>query len=133
MTAQCPLYELTQQVRDLINHPREQSILSGDRKLWNQLCSSLDVIEDTELAIRSFLDGANPGDNGGKYLYVYGVLQALFAQQYAIEHLFESLSMQAKIHDNPVLTNIREVRNRSIGHPSKKDRPKPRTSYHFIS
>ena len=41
---------LEQQVRDFINRARKQHTLLKDSRAWNQLCSSLDIVGDTELA-----------------------------------------------------------------------------------
>lgn len=101
---------------------------------WDQLCSCLDVIGDSELAIAAYLDREFGGSIGEHYLAVYGLLQALFLQQDAVINLEDSLGIQDTIYNYPRLKEIREVRNASIGHPTKKDRPKSQpTSYHFIS
>ncbi|MFC1781911.1 hypothetical protein ACFLZ8_06595 [Planctomycetota bacterium] len=88
------MYKYTQQVRDLINNPRKQFNLLKNPKLWNQLCSSLDVIEDTDLAIKAYQESKSSQNDGQKYLQLYGVLQALFLQQDAVDHLCESLSLE---------------------------------------
>ena len=124
------MYQSTQKIRYLINNPRKQYNLLKNLKFWNQMCSSLDVIGDSDLAIDAYEKGNFPQDHGERYLWVYGLLQALFIQQDAVAHLCESLSIPIK--KNATLDSIRDVRNKSIGHPTKKDRPKPVT-YHFIS
>jgi hypothetical protein len=133
------LYEYTKKIRDLINNPRKRHGLLKNRALWNQLCSCLDVIEDSDLAIDVYLTKKLVRKDGTKYLAVYGLLQALFLQQDAITYLCESLGIPFKIENYPRLKEIRDIRNDSIGHPTKrggdrgrkkKDQP---ISYHFIS
>lgn len=129
------MYKYTRKIRDLINNPRKQFNLLKNLKFWNQLCSSLDVIEDADLAIEAYLKGTFPKDDGVKYLQLYGVLQALFIQQDAVEHLCESLSLpKFNPRADAMLSKIRDIRNASIGHPTRKDRPKSKpVTYHYIS
>lgn len=120
------------QLRDLINKPRKQHLLLKDSKLWNQLCSSLDVVQDTDLALDSYLEKDFSEDIGDQYLRVYGVLQVLIVQQDAVKHLVESLSLPRSFHnDFKDIYDIRDIRIKAIGHPTKKE--KGRLSYHFIS
>jgi hypothetical protein len=67
-------------------------------------------------------------DAGPTYILVYGVLQALIVQQDAVRHLAEGLGLP--FSPDPLLQEIREVRNSSVGHPTKR-RGDPRS--HFIS
>ena len=128
------MYQYTQEIRDLINNTRKKFNLLSNLKLWNQMCSSLDVIGDADLAIETYCKGEFPKDDGSKYLQLYGVLQALFIQQYAVAHLCESLSLKHQVLADKGLARIRDIRNASIGHPTKKDRPKGKpVTYHFIS
>ena len=124
------MYEYTQQIRDLINNPRKQFNLLKNRTFWNQLCSSLDVIEDSDLAIDTYINSEFAEENGEKYLRLYGVLQALFLQQHAVINLCESLGFSDNITAHPKLKRIRNVRNDSTGHPTKRGNY---GSYHFIS
>jgi hypothetical protein len=120
--------ELEQVVRDHINRTRKQHTLLKDPAAWNQLCSSLDVIGDTELAIDAYDAAPETDDAGATYILVYGVLQALILQQDAVLHLAEALNL--KYDADPLLSEIREVRNASVGHPTKRH-GQPRS--HFIS
>ncbi len=128
------MHEYTGKIRDLINEPRAQYALLKNPALWHQLCSALDVIEDTDLAIDSYSTGELAATNGAHYLAVYGLLQALFLQQDAVIAICECLSIPKKLDNYPRLKEIREIRTASAGHPTKKDRPKSQpTSYHSIS
>src|SRR4030042_5169607 len=109
------------QIRDLINKPRKQHLLLGNNRLWNQLCSSVDVVQDTDIAMEAYLQNAFPQDEGEKYIRVYGILQVLVVQQDAARHLIASLGLPALIHA-PLgeIKDIREIRIESIGHPTEK-------------
>src|SRR5512135_3253506 len=94
------IHELESEIRDIINSPRKQAALLRNHSTWGMLCSSLDVIGDTECALAAYLAGSNleevkRGDylieSGNLYLTLYGVLQVLFVQQDAVSHLHESL------------------------------------------
>ncbi|UTC67822.1 MULTISPECIES: hypothetical protein [unclassified Treponema] len=107
-------------VYEYINTSRYQDELIKDYNLWNQICSSLYVINDTILAIKSYLSKKYPKDIGRKYLYTYGILQALFTQQDAVINLTECFNVETKVCD--VFREIRNLRNISIGHPTKLER-----------
>lgn len=123
-------HEYTKEIREIINEPRKQFHLIKDKNFWSQLCSSLDVIEDCDLAITAFVEGDLGESFGEKYLKLYGLLQALFLQQDAVTNLCESLGLQNDISSHPKLKEIRDIRNDSVGHPTKRGKYK---SYHFIS
>ena len=119
-------------IRDLVNHPWKQQGLLEDRTKWNKLCASMDVIGDTQIAINSYFSlPAFKAENGG-YLFLYGLLQAFFLQQDAINHLSEALfdkPINWKI-EYPDIYLVRELRNDSIGHPTKRGKDE---SFHFIA
>lgn len=126
--------EEIRKVREFINKPILQSPLLKNGALWDQLCSCLDVIEDSEPAIDAYLDRKFGESIGAHYLAVYGLLQALFIQQDAVRYLCESLGMPNPLDNNPRLKEIRDIRNDSIGHPTKRNRKKGQpTSYHFMA
>lgn len=106
----------------MCNHPLRKQLLLSDRVKWNKLWASMDAIEDTQLAIKTYqeLDRFN-GYTGG-YLYIYGLLQALNIQQDAINNLNSSLFNEITDYKNdyPILYEIRENRNKAIGHPTKR-------------
>ncbi len=121
--------ELTDAVRTHINTHRYQSTLLDDSKLWNQICSSLDVIEDSLLAVDSYSSENYPDDTGLKYIYTYGLLQALFLMQDSLRHLSEAFDIQFEL--SSILKEIRNFRNASIGHPTKQDQ-KGQRYYNYI-
>ena len=121
------IQKLANKIRYYINIERNQYQLSRDLKKWNQLCSALDTIEDTDLAIESFQSCEWSAETGMKYLLVYGILQALFIQQDAFKYLAECLETNCELND--CLQKVRDLRNRAIGHPVKKNSKRSQTSY----
>lgn len=122
--------ELTNSVRGHINTHRYQSVLLDDSKTWNQICSSLDVIGDSLYAVESYDAKSFPEDVGLKYIYTYGILQALFLMQDALRHLSEAFDISYEL--TGTLKEIRNIRNASIGHPTKQDQ-KGERYYNYIS
>lgn len=121
---------LTGLVRDHINTHRYQSELLDNPNTWNQICSSLDVIGDSILAVESYDSQEFPDDVGLKYIYTYGILQSLYLMQDALKHLSEAFNISYK--PTEALKTIRNARNASIGHPTKEIRGE-RRYYNFIS
>lgn len=122
------------QIRQLINNPQKHYELRQNKALFSQLCSSLDVIEDTEDAITAYTEKDFGDDKPSHYLAVYGLLQAIYVQQDAVINLCESLGIKDKVNNYPKLKEIREIRNDTVGHPTKRDQQKGKpVSYHHIS
>jgi hypothetical protein len=125
------LYDYAHNIRQIINNPYLQSWLIKDKKNWNKICSSLDTIEDTEYAISEYLNSKDKSLNlGQKYLYVYGILQILFVQQDAVKHILEANNINIIIQEE--LKKIRDIRNSSIGHPTKRTKNNE-TYYNYLS
>src|SRR6266496_2067880 len=77
-------------IRDFIQHPRRLDPLLKNKPAWNMLASAMDVISDTEWAIATF-ESLDVSDKGMLYLVIYGLLQALYVQQDALENLVRAL------------------------------------------
>jgi len=122
--------QLTEMVRNHINTHRYQVLLLKDSGNWNQICSSLDAVGDSLLAIESYIKEEYPVNIGLKYVYTYGVLQALFLLQDAVRHLSEAFAITYQ--PSQVLLDIRNMRNAAIGHPTKQDH-KGQRYYNCIS
>lgn len=110
--------DLETEIRDFINHPRTQDTLLADFGSWNTLCSALDVIGDTELALDAYRNWKRLDEDGERYLLVYGVLQVMEVQQDAVEYICKSLGM-AYLRPKE-LTGIRIIRNDAIGHAMER-------------
>ena len=121
---------LEESVRKYINTTRYQNDLLSDSDNWNQTCSSLDTIGDTLYSQQDYLEEEYPASVGLKYIFTYGLLQALFIQQDAMNHLSEAFGIKFELTDR--LKEIRALRNASIGHPTK-NKSKSVTYYNYIS
>lgn len=112
-------------IRELINKVENQSLLIKEKDIWNKLCSALDSIEDTANAVFYYIESDYPDSIGGKYLFTYGLLQAIFLQQDSLNSINLSLfNNEIDYRTNyPELYKIREIRNDVVGHPTgrKKD------------
>lgn len=107
--------ELESKIRDFINSPRRQSTLLSKREGWNKLCSSLDLIGDTALAIAAYPSLCKTEGDGASYLIVYGILQTLLLQQDAAKHIANVLDIKIRLPKE--LQQIRMIRNSAAGHP----------------
>jgi hypothetical protein len=116
--------ELIKKIRSYINRIENQNLLMQNINVWHQLCVSLDTIEDSMWAIQYYIDSEYPQNFKGKYLYTYGLLQAIFMQQDALSHINLSLFDKTINYKNefPELFKIREIRNDVVGHPTQRNR-----------
>lgn len=90
----------------------------------------LDTIRDTDRSLETYLEtNFNDLDVGGKYIHIYGALQALVMQQDAVK-LF-ARTIEIKYPDDPWLAKIRKYRNQTLGHPPKHGGGKS-GALHFI-
>ncbi len=110
------IYDLEDRIRDFINSGRRQSNLLRDSATWNKLCSSLDLIGDTQIAIDAYPQLFSMREEGVSYLIVYGILQTLLLQQDAAKHIGDALDIKVKLPK--ALEEIRVIRNSAAGHPS---------------
>ena len=123
--------ELEEGIREYINEPRRQSsLMKQGPGTWNKICSSLDVIGDTEEALLWYQAKGSFENDGEAYIAVYGVLQALYLQQDAVIHLSQALG--AEQPKNPTLNRIRAIRNDTVGHPTNRGKQGTK-SFHYIS
>ena len=133
MIASTTVHNLMDQIRDVVNESHVYYELSQNNDLFSQLVSALDTIADTEEAIAAFSTDEVSESTGALYLAIYGLLQAFFIQQDAATNLCHALGIQDNSANYPVLQAIREIRNDSVGHPTKRDRVKGQpNSYHQI-
>lgn len=122
---------LSKEIRDILNHPWKRELLFQNKVKWNKIWASLDTFDDTQEAIDYYLKLDKFGPHNGGYLFIYGVLQAINLQQDALNNLHSAL-FDKKINwkiEYPELYKIREHRNDSIGHPTKRGDDK---SFHMI-
>jgi hypothetical protein len=122
MMLETSLDNLLSEIEDLINHNHTQSLRMENSSNWLMFRSSLDVIDDTQLAIEAFRKD-ELGDSlidGFGYLQIYGLLQSLFLQQDALKNISKSLDINIEL--TPELMNIRKLRNDTTGHPTDRNR-----------
>jgi len=110
--------EAEKKLRDLVRSPIRFCALLNDDARWFKLCSALDVIGDTQLAVQAFREHPDSGveSDGAAYLVVYGILQVLYVQQDAARCLANCLGFELELP--PELRAIRDSRNAAIGHPT---------------
>ena len=129
MKAEENIFDMTEDMNLLTNAIREKlingrilkSVLLKDEKKWNLMCGSLDSIESAQMAINAYKEFKKDStDRGLQVLKIYGLFQSLYVQQDSVRNLFESLDIKLKnFKKYPKLYRIRNLRNKSIGHPSK--------------
>ena len=114
------IYKQALLVRDLVIEPRIGFKLRQDKSKWGKVIASLDVIEDTCMAINSLpAQSAKRIEKGLLYLAVYGLLQSLFVQQNAVASLCKTLDFHFDESDETLKT-VRGVRNDCVGHPTDR-------------
>lgn len=109
-------------IREHINRIEKQEKLLESQHDWLRLTSALDVLEDSSCAVEYYEYADYPTDTKGKYLFTYGLLQALFLQQDAISSINEALfgSVINYKKDYPEAFKVRELRNDVVGHPTNR-------------
>ena len=82
---------------------------------WSFICTAMDVVGDTSLAIDNFIKFALDGptryrDKGEQYLRLYGILSAAYLQQEAVLKLYYLMNCP-KPKDIKVKFDILDIRN----------------------
>lgn len=110
-------------IREHINKSPWFDSYTTNQDDWSKLCASLDAMGDTELAIKAYWETEFPASDGGKYLFVYGLLQSCYVQQDALTGLVESLGVPTGVpwKKYPDLGKIRDTRNDTVGHPTLRN------------
>jgi hypothetical protein len=90
-----------------------------------------DALLDVDISASHFSEGVRAAPMSG-LLLCYGFLQALYVQQEAVTTLSRAVGLRNwKPDDVPELLEIRDIRNRLIGHPNEtgaKEGKRPRSS-----
>lgn len=90
----------------------------------------MDAIDDTAMAMASYVSLPVTDDKGELYIRVYGLMQSLFVQQHAVVHAAEALGLDTNVLETTA--EIRHMRNAAVGHPSKKNRGPERGAFGII-
>lgn len=106
--------KLEDELRNHINYGVLHNQLLNDKPKWWMLCSALDVLGDTCIAFKDYMQTDFANETGLRYIYCYGILQCFILQQDSIKHLYEVFNIGWKWSDS--LKKIRKIRNASIGH-----------------
>lgn len=102
--------------------------------IYNQTFTSIDLIEDSQIAIEEFECAESLGKQGRGTLLIYGLLQSLFLQQDGLYNLYKCVVdgsvKQTDFFDTFSFDkDIREVRNDIAGHPTNRKN----TEFYFIA
>lgn len=113
--------ELTRKIGCLISKIEKRNLIMQNMSDWDKCCAAIDVIEDAQCAIDYYKTTDYPNNYKGKYLFTYGLLQALFMQQDALLSLSSVLYTKFDFrNDYPEIYEIREIRNDTVGHPTNR-------------
>ena len=119
-------YELWQSLAQIIDQRLKcRGEVREDPDNWDRICSSSDIINDTIRAIESYVKSDYPDEDIGlQYIFIYGLLQALYLQQDAVKKLFEVLhkcypqDQKFLYEPSNELKEVRRLRNETTGHPT---------------
>ena len=123
---------LIESIRQIFCNSNNSFFDALDEAEQRMLNSCLDVIEDSNACLDAPLAPENSNqhlDDANKYLYIYGKMQALILQQDAVRHFLNATQFECTIEP---LKYIRDIRNKSVGHPTLRGKGTSRT-FHFIT
>lgn len=89
----------------------------------NRFTGALDALHDTEEALWS-LSGGLPSTEAAAKLAAYGFLQALYVQGDAVAEMETALELPKQALEQKDVAHIRDIRNRLVGHPARRERGK---------
>lgn len=94
----------------------------------------MDALGDTAIAIDSFRyrSEGQEADIGETYIYIYGLLQVLVVQQDAAASVYRRVFDKEPAKDDG-LEHIREIRNSSTGHPTRRKYGKFKDASSFVA
>lgn len=126
---------LCNKLNKAIHEPLYHNFYNIPNKLkYNQTFTSIDLIEDSQIAIGEFENAKSLGKKGRSTLLIYGLLQSLFLQQDGLYHLYkcvvnENIKQTDFFNTFSFDKNIREVRNDIAGHPTNRKK----SEFYFIT
>lgn len=126
---------LMRDIRTLINKSIFIENIERHNFKWDMVTASMDTVEDTELAIKSYSNIPSDLPEGQLYLTLYGLFQAIFMQQDAVIHLAKGLnSTEIKTWKDADGKKIRVLRNKYFGHPTNSQNYETKEStFHGIA
>jgi hypothetical protein len=129
------IIELCNSLNKAIHEPLYHNFYNIPNELkYNQTFTSIDLIEDSQIAIEDFESAESLEEQGRRTLLIYGLLQSLFLQQDGLYHLYkcvvdENIKQVDFFDIFSFDKNIREVRNDIAGHPTNRKN----TEFYFIA
>jgi hypothetical protein len=86
------LFDLIASIRSHVNAPWKQGHLMADKESFYRVCACMDVFQDTQDAINSY-KRLKCDEKLDRYLFVYGLFQALFMQRDAVNDISKGLKI----------------------------------------
>lgn len=132
MAAEEPFWEGRERIYD-----QSQRYISFSLRRWsgpdrNRFRGGLDALHDTEEALWSLSAGL-PGTEAAAKLAAYGFLQALYVQGDAVAEMEMALGLPPQALAQVDVAQIRDIRNRLVGHPARRETKKVRPSTGILS
>ena len=104
------IFNTIDNIRNLLSKPFIFNELVEGTIEFNKCYASLDLLEDTEQAIEYYKNTDFESNNyGQKYLFIYGLFEAFYIQEQAIQCIFE-ISKVNKDSINTELEKLREIK-----------------------
>ena len=130
MNDKMDISQLEQRIRSFLSSDRFRSGFEKSPAGFNQLVSALDILGDTNRAMQTYPSMCTHNEKGISYIIVYGVLQGLFLQQDSVERIVKVLDIP---YSRPAeLQDIRDIRNKSVGHPTNQGKKSQDSKSNFI-
>jgi len=113
--------EAGSRIRDFVNdNDLYTRCFAANHDQWHLLCVAMDTLGDTALALQDFEARGFGSEVAGKYLRLYGTLQAVALQQTAIETLYRIFRNDPPPSRPEPWETIREARHLTVAHPLDK-------------
>ena len=123
------IFEIISNIKKVLLNDFFINTLLQNRSLFNQLYASLDLIEDTELAINFYKQSDFKKKTlGEKYILIYGLFEAFYIQYDAVKKIIKVINDTQLINETTFdnefedLNKIKEYRNDIAGHPAYRDK-----------
>ena len=136
------LYDLARRLRDLVTRVRRHERLwRGPKRDWYVVTSSLDIVQDTAWALKTYADEVDDlhEDKPHAYIRIFGVLNGLVIQQDAAFRLFMGVGAPkaavkfatsgAWASSVSSLARARQIRIAGAGHPVEWGEKKGRSCF----
>lgn len=120
------IWTLCFSIRSLVQHHlfSKSNFMAGDNR--SLLIAAVESVYLTEGMLETFLVDDPPEPDFARSLWLWGAIQALVVQQDAVIRIGKALDTSPKslkdlVAQAPLIREIRNLRNRSVGHPTVDD------------